>query len=114
MRCGFHAASDMARYAAALLLLLATFGASDAVNVWSSVTDKGPVTSTTTDNGTFFLPLRAPDPRVVKTAHAMAPEQIQLTYWGPGQMLISWVTGELRGPTLSRSACSRIAVAITQ
>jgi hypothetical protein len=96
----------MARYAAAVIVLLAAFRASEAVYVWSSVTDKGPAFSNTTNNGTFWTPLRAPDARVVKTAGAMAPEQIKLTYWAPGQMLVSWVTGGSI-PVFAVSDCGR-------
>lgn len=72
-------------------LVMAALACAGAVVISSG--NNPPVHIRTTDNGTFYLPLRSPDPRVTRVAHNMAPEQIKITYWGPGQMLISWATG---------------------
>lgn len=82
----------MVRWFACGLMLLAALAYSSAVVISNG--NSPPVHIRTTDNGTFYLPLRSPDPRVARTAHNMAPEQIKITYWAPGQMLISWATGE--------------------
>ncbi len=76
------------------VVLLATLACASAVVISNG--NNPPVHIRTTDNGTFYLPLRSPDPRVARTEHNMSPEQIKITYWAPGQMLISWSTGEHR------------------